>query len=74
MYTTLIIIIITTITFLIFKYHNNYKKIELYFLNNDKKLFILLEISLLIITLSLIYNIRHFIMIFIKKFTKQAKK
>lgn len=56
------IVLFTLITFLLFHYSNSYRKVERYYYNENKTLFVLLEISILIIVFSLLNNIRYVVM------------
>jgi hypothetical protein len=46
---------------LYFFYHNKGRKIERYFLKNNKRLFLVLQLSYFILILSLVFNIRFVI-------------
>lgn len=62
------IVLFTLITFLLFHYNNSYRKIERYYYNENKTLFVLLEICILIIVFSFLNNVRYVIMLLFKPF------
>ena len=57
----ILILFITIVAILIFHYNNSYRKIERYYFNNDKSLFLLLELCIFILAISFIYHIRFLI-------------
>lgn len=58
----IIIIIISAVTVLLFNYSNSYRKIERFYYNKNKSLFLLLELCVLILVLSFLYHIRFIIL------------
>lgn len=54
-----------------FIYYNDYRRIERYYYQHDRKLFVLLEVSMLIVVASILFNVRHIVMEFLMKW--QAK-
>ena len=71
---TLFIVVLTSAVILYFHFNNSYRKIERYYYNTDKNLFVLLEISLLIMVISLMFNLRHVILLFILPWQKRLLK
>jgi hypothetical protein len=67
------IVLFTLITFLLFHYNNSYRKIERYYYNENKTLFVLLEICILVIVFSFLYNIRYSIMLLFQPLIDKLK-
>lgn len=61
----LFIIAICGIVILYFYLNNSTRRIERYYLKNNKGLFVLLEICMIIIVMSILFNIRHIIVMFL---------
>lgn len=70
--TTYFIIIVSAVTLLFFWYSNHYRKIERYYYGNNKNLFVLLEICILILMFSLVFNTKFIVFQFINVFYKKV--
>ena len=70
-YESVFIICLGVIGLAYFIYYNDYRRIERYYYNNDRKLFVLLEVSMLIVVASILFNVRHIVMSYLMKW--QAK-
>jgi hypothetical protein len=55
---SIIILILSTIAILLFHLNNKYRKIERYYYNTNKSLFVLLELSILVLVLGFLYHIK----------------
>lgn len=68
------IIFITGFSLLYYFYSNRNRRIERYFIMNDKRCYMLLKITYLILLLSLFMNIRFIIVLYFKKWTLKLKR
>lgn len=67
------IIFITGFSLLYYFYSNRNRRIERYFIMHDKRCYMLLQITYLILIISLFLNIRFIITLYFKKWTLKFK-
>lgn len=75
----ILILLLTSVTILVFHYNNSYRCIERYYYNNNKSLFVLLQICVLVLVLSFMHHTRFvvvniFIMPWMEKTLKFMKR
>lgn len=79
MISNFLIILICGITLLLFHYNNQYRNIERYYYKNNKLLFLVLELCMLILVLAALYHSRfivfnHIVLPWIKNKIKKFMK
>jgi hypothetical protein len=57
-FSSIFIILVTGITILVFNHYNEYKRIERFFYNHNKYMYIVLEFTYYILFISMVFNIR----------------
>lgn len=70
----IIFITIAGTAILYYYWHNKTRKIERFYYKTDKKLFVLLEVSVLLLTLSIGFNARYIVMDFLRRKFEAWKK
>jgi hypothetical protein len=74
MWESCFVIGLASMAVIILLYHNEYRKLEKYFYENNKSLFILLEICIFVILLSMVFNVRHIAYLMLGKLASRLKK
>lgn len=70
----IIFVIIAGVAILYYYWHNTTRKIERFYYKTDKKLFVLLEVSVFLLTLSIGFNARYIIISFLSKKLQAMRK
>ena len=70
MWQSVLIIVFSAVCLTYFYFKNSARRIERYYLKNDKGLFVLLEVTIFVLVVSIMFNIRHIIVEFLKKAIK----
>ena len=71
---TSFIIALASISLLLFWHFNHYRCVERYYFDNYKTVFVIIEICLLIMIFSLVFNVKHILFGFAGKWIKKLKK
>lgn len=71
---SIFIIILTSASLLIFSHYNKYKRIERYFYNNNKNLYIVIKICYNVLFISMVFNIRFVVYEIIKNISQKHFK